>query len=86
MSIPPKQQPYFLQDIISFNKDDQAALLDIIIYLERQDEKLIEAALSGNAIYLPIFEQIKLSNMLQNLKVSDQALLAKFEARLGYNM
>lgn len=86
MSIPPKQQPYFLQDIMSFSKDEQAALLDIILYLERQDEKLMEAALSGNAIYLPIFEQIKLSNMLQSLKISDQTLLAKFEARLNYPM
>lgn len=83
-TIPPAQQPLFLKALSSFNKDKQANLLDIILHLAHEDEELIKVVLSGNLSYLPAFQQINLSNMVQNLKAKDQTLLFSFLAKLGY--
>lgn len=86
MSIPTKQQPRFTAAITSFDPDKQANLLKAILHLQRQDEKLIKVVLNGDINLLSIWEQVKLSNMLQILPASDQALLTKFEALIfSYN-
>lgn len=85
-SIPPAQQPLFLKELNHFKKDEQATLLDAILHLAHEDEKIVKVVLSGNFTSLSMLEQINLSNMVQNLKKSDQTLLFQFIAKLGYDL
>jgi DNA-binding MarR family transcriptional regulator len=71
----------FLQDFVNFNKIQQSHLINIFLYLEKQNKDLLKKAVRCYKC-TNIFEKYKLSKMFDSLEHNCQDLIMEFVEKL----
>lgn len=76
-----KQEKNFLHDLATYDKPTQAHLINIILYIDKQNHNLL-TKLAQHPDRLSMLEKLKVFKMIGELEPEDQELVAKFEQEL----
>ncbi len=77
----PTQDKNFLNDLTTYDKPTQAHLINIILYLKKENENLL-LKVAQHPERLSMLDKLKLFEMINGLEPKDKELVAQFEQAL----